>query len=92
VTEIEEGVIVDAAAELLKAAMLLMDLMGAMPIKIQIAMPPDLLNRCMSHGYQSAFDALPAEIRARARAQALADPDVQDARRIDAQVREQGES
>jgi hypothetical protein len=82
--EIEDGIAVDAAAELLKAAILLRDLMGAMPLKIQASMPPDLLNRCVSHGYQSAFDALPADIREQAREQALADPYIQEARRIDA--------
>jgi hypothetical protein len=61
-----------------------MDLMGAMPVKVAVAMPPDLLNRCTSHSYQSAFDALPPAIRDQARAQALADPDVQAARAIDA--------
>jgi hypothetical protein len=83
-SEADDGVLVDAAAELLKAAILLRDMLSAMPIKMMVGIPPDILNRMTDYRYQSAFDALPADIRERATAQALADPDVQEARRIDA--------
>lgn len=76
-----------AASELLKAAILLRDLMDAMPLAVQAKMPPDIFRRCTSLSYQGAFDALPAEVRDAARAIALADPDVVEARRIDSEGR-----
>jgi hypothetical protein len=82
-----EETIVDAAAELLKAAILLADLISAMPPAFMTSMPPDLRNRLIDYTYQEAFDRLPQDIREPARVIALADPMIQEARRIDARSR-----
>jgi hypothetical protein len=81
---------VEAAAELLKAAILLRDLAGAMPAGVMASMPPDLRNRLVDYTYQGAFDQLPENVRERARVIALADPMIQEARRIDAARRALG--
>lgn len=84
---LDEDVVTRAAAELLKAAIVLRDLVGAMPMSVRAGTPPDIMRRCAAYSYQGAFDALPARIREAATALALADPDVQEARRIDAEGR-----
>jgi hypothetical protein len=84
---VPDEVTVDAAAELLKAAILLADLGGAIPIPCLETMPPDIRTRLYASSYQDAFDRLPEDIRESARVIALADPMIQEALRIDARAR-----
>lgn len=77
----------EVAVALLMAAITFRDLLSAMGPQVVAAMPSDLLNRVGHHRYQSAFDLLPAEIRTAAQDIVLADPDIIEARHIDAQAR-----
>ena len=85
--ENETRLVVDAAAELLKAAILLADIASAMPKVVMVSMPPDLKDRLMDYSYQEAFDRLPKDIRSKAHDIALIDPLIQRAREIDARGR-----
>jgi hypothetical protein len=78
---------VQAAYALLMAAILNRDLVGAMPPAAYQRMPGDIKRRLNSHIYQEAFDALPEDVRVAAEALTLADPDVAEARSIDAEAR-----
>lgn len=73
---------VDAAAELLMAAITMRDLVSAMPPAALAGMPADIRGRVTRPTYQDSFDQLPAEIRADARALVDADPDIIAARRL----------
>ncbi|MFJ8054933.1 helix-turn-helix transcriptional regulator [Streptomyces sp. NPDC096142] len=74
--------LVDAAAALLLAAITMRDLASAMPPAVFTSMPDDIRGRVVRHSYQGAFDALPADVQAEARAMVDADPDVIAARRL----------
>ncbi|MFJ8163825.1 hypothetical protein ACIRBY_23260 [Streptomyces sp. NPDC096136] len=78
----EHDAFVNAAAELLIAAITMRDLADAMPAATRASMPDDIKGRVVRHGYQAAFDALPADIRIAARAIVDADPDIVAARQI----------
>jgi hypothetical protein len=80
------GEVVYAAHALLTAAALLNDL-SHMPPEIRAAMPADLRGRLLATYYQDSFNRLPEDIQAEARALALADPDIQTARTLDAGAR-----
>lgn len=75
---------VQAAYALLMAAILNRDLVGAMAPRAWESMPRDLRRRLQSHMYQAAFNALPEDVRVAAEALVKADPDVTEAREIDA--------
>lgn len=75
--------VVTAAAELLLAAITMRDLASAMPHALYAAMPDDLHQRLVHHGYQAAFDALPHDVQAQARAVVDANPAVIAARGLD---------
>ena len=74
--------LVDAAYALLMAAILFVDLVGAMPPKVFVAMPEDLRDRMMRTCYQDSFDRLPQDVQEEARALVMADPAVVAARAI----------
>jgi hypothetical protein len=76
----DRDALVDAAAGLLLAAITMRDLMDAMPPTVRANMPADIKGRIDRHTYQSAFDALPADIRQEARSIVDRDPDVIAAR------------
>jgi hypothetical protein len=73
---------VQAAYALLMAAILNRDIVGAMPRGAYLVMPGDIRRRLESHIYQTAFDALPEDIRAEAQELVRCDPDVTEARAI----------
>jgi DNA-binding cell septation regulator SpoVG len=77
----------DAAVSLLTAAITFRDLCDAMRPDLFVAMPSDLRNRITSSQYQDAFDQLPERVRAQAADIVLADPDIVEARRLDAEYR-----
>ncbi len=79
--------LLDAAVSLLMAAITFRDLSDAMPPDLKTTMPADLRNRVAHHRYQGAFDQLPESIRAQATAIVFADPDIVEARRLDAEYR-----
>lgn len=79
---IDRDAIVYAASELLKAAILLRDFLGAVHPQVYVSMPEDLTARFGSYRYQDAFDALPGDIQAEARELALTDPWLQRAREV----------
>ncbi|WP_240812566.1 helix-turn-helix domain-containing protein [Streptomyces sp. DASNCL29] len=74
--------LIDAAAALLLAAITMRDLASAMPRAAFASMPDDIRGRIARPVYQGAFDALPADVQAEARALVDADPDVIAARRL----------
>ena len=78
---------VQAAYALQMAAILNRDLVDAIPHGAWQTMPRDIRRRLLSHVYQTAFDALPEDIRLAAEALVNADPDVVEARRVDAASR-----
>jgi hypothetical protein len=78
----ERATIIDVAAQLLKAAILLRDLGDAMPPSVYATMPADLRIRLLSPDYQDAFDQLSNDVREEARTLALADPLIQAAKTI----------
>jgi hypothetical protein len=79
--------VVEAAAALLHAAILLRDIASAMPMSVRVRMPEDIAGRLYHYRYQAAFDGLPADVQALARAMVEADPLHQEAKRIDAEGR-----
>jgi hypothetical protein len=85
--EIDRDVIVDVAAQLLMAAITLRDITDALPPDVMAGCPPDIADRLMRHYYQHAFDALPADIQAEARAIVMTDPAIIAAREVDARGR-----
>lgn len=85
--EVDDDTLIDAAASLLHAAILLRDFASAMPPRMQMSMPEDLSNRLWHTRYQDSFERLPDEIRAAAQAEVEADPDLIAARQLDAQPR-----
>ena len=78
----ERDVLIDAAAALLKAAILHRDMMGAMPPSFYASMPEDIRNRLGATYYQDSFDQLPSDIQDAAIALLDLDPDVKAARII----------
>ena len=77
----------DLAFAALQAAILCRDMLSAMPLQMQMAMPPDLMNRLTATWYQGAFDRLPAATQEVVRQRVLADPNIIAARRLDAEHR-----
>lgn len=71
-----------AAYALLMAAILLRDVAGAMPRDAFQSMPDDIRNRMLTPLYQEAFNRLPVDVQAAARAMVETDPDVTNAKQI----------
>lgn len=78
----DHAALVDAAAALLLAAITMRDLASDMPRAAFASMPDDIRNRITRHSYQGAFDQLPADVQAEARALVDADPDIVAARNL----------
>ncbi|MBQ0827685.1 helix-turn-helix transcriptional regulator [Streptomyces tagetis] len=78
----DRAALIDAAAALLLAAITMRDLASAMAPAAFTSMPDDIRGRVMRHGYQQAFDRLPADVRAEAHALVDADPDIIAARNL----------
>ncbi|GAQ52086.1 helix-turn-helix transcriptional regulator [Streptomyces acidiscabies] len=74
--------VIDAAAALLLAAITMRDLASAMSPVVFASMPDDIRGRVTRPSYQGAFDALPEDVKAEARALVDADPDVIAARNL----------
>lgn len=81
-TAVDRATLVDVAAELLLAAITLRDLSSAMSPAAFSSMPDDIRGRVMRTTYQGAFEALPEDVKAEARASVDADPDVIAARNL----------
>ena len=79
--------IVAIAAELLMAAITMRDVATGMHPEVFAEMPPDIRGRVTRPTYQMAFDGLPHDVQIAARALVDADPDIVEARRIDAEFR-----
>lgn len=79
--------LVGAAYSLLMAAILNRDLLCSMHPSVQMAMPRDIFNRLSHYHFQESFDRLPEDIREEAQALVMADPDIIEARRQDAEAR-----
>ncbi|MFD8805595.1 helix-turn-helix transcriptional regulator [Streptomyces sp. NPDC059597] len=78
----EHAALVDAAAALLLAAITMRDLVSDMPRPAFAAMPDDIRGRVTRPSYQEAFNALPRDVQAQARAIVDADPDIIAARSL----------
>ncbi|NUP52337.1 MAG: AlpA family phage regulatory protein [Catenulispora sp.] len=74
--------LVDAAAALLIAAITFRDIVSAFDPQALAEMPDDIRGRVTRPDYQEAFDRLPVDIRAEARALVDADPDIIAAREL----------
>ncbi|MDT0567903.1 hypothetical protein RM704_10545 [Streptomyces sp. DSM 3412] len=81
-TPAERAALVDAAAALLIASITMRDIAGAMPPAAFASMPDDIRGRVTRPSYQGAFDQLPPDIQAEARALVDADPDIVAARNL----------
>jgi hypothetical protein len=80
----DRAVLVDAAAALLIAAITFRDIVSAFDPRALAEMPDDIRGRVTRPDYQNAYNRLPADVQAEARALVDRDPDVIAARAIDA--------
>ena len=85
----EREAIVAAASSLLRAAILLRDIVSAAPGSLLQGMPEDISMRLIATQYQDTFDRLPEDVKVEATELAMADPWLIEARRIDAEAQQE---